>query len=64
MRLLQTLLMLGGRPMTAGHNDDVGEPLFPPVPCRRDGSRGMRRGAGRARGRFAAPAGPMPRRAC
>jgi hypothetical protein len=27
MRLFQTLMFLGGRPMTAGHNDDIDEPF-------------------------------------
>jgi hypothetical protein len=30
--LLRNLWMLGGRPMTAGHNDDLEEP-FERVPC-------------------------------
>ena len=27
MRLFQTLMFLGGRPVTAGHNDDIDEPF-------------------------------------
>ena len=27
MRLFQTLMFLGGRPMTAGHNNDIDEPF-------------------------------------
>ncbi len=27
MRLFQMLMFLGGRPMTAGHNDDIDEPF-------------------------------------
>ena len=27
MNLFQTLMFLGGRPMTAGHNDDIDEPF-------------------------------------
>ncbi len=66
MRLLQTLLLLGGRPMTAGRNDDIGEPLFPPAACRRAASIGERRRGGRSRGRAGGPArrAPSHRRAC
>jgi prepilin-type processing-associated H-X9-DG protein len=42
-RLMRNLVFLGGRPMTAGHNDDLDEPFAQP--------HGGRAVAGRAQGR-------------
>ena len=40
MNLFQTLMFLGGRPMTAGHNDDIDEP-FPQTYGNRAASKRM-----------------------
>lgn len=49
MRLFQTLMFLGGRPMTAGHNDDIDEPFPQSYGNRVASGRGSRRSRDRKR---------------
>ena len=63
MNLFQTLMFLGGRPMTAGHNDDIDEP-FPQTYGSRTASRGMFKRLHDRKRDDARQAPPQPPSAC
>lgn len=66
MNLFQSLMYLGGRPMTAGHNDDIEEP-FPRAYGNRVASLRplqRRRQRGHAEVRRAPPASPRTCATC
>ena len=60
MTLFQTLMFLGGRPMTAGHNYDVGEPFPQTYGSRAASERMFKRPGARKRGEARLQSQPRP----